>query len=105
MRAIRSFVPSIRELPRVTKKGGVPVILVAACTESGGIGFQRRLPWDIPTDLEFFNKVSRLTHDPSLMNALVMGRVSWETMPHEVGPTKQRLDVVLTRMDSAVARQ
>lgn len=60
--------------------------LIVAATEEYGIGMLSTLPWRIPKDMAFFKHVT--THipadsltDPDAKNAVIMGRVTWESIP------------------------
>lgn len=75
----------------MANKVGVNIIL--ASTFDGGIGFQNRLPWDIPSELKKFKDITTNTQDPKKINALIMGRRTWESIGK---PLKNRLNIVLT---------
>ena len=82
-------------------------IIVAAC-EGMGIGKDNTLPWSIRADLKYFAKMtSEVTSaeevtpqgqgSPKVMNAVIMGRKTWESIPAKFRPLKNRLNVILTR--------
>lgn len=67
--------------------------LIAAVDEKMGIGKNGRLPWNLPSDLKFF-------HDTTIgngKNAVIMGRLTWESIPENRRPLKDRLNIVITR--------
>ncbi|XP_039037979.1 bifunctional dihydrofolate reductase-thymidylate synthase-like isoform X2 [Hibiscus syriacus] len=74
--------------------------VVMAATKDWGIGKNGKLPWKIPTDIKFFNDVTRTTLDPGKRNAVIMGRKTWESITPEYRPLSSRLNVVLTRSGS-----
>ncbi|XAR59569.1 Dihydrofolate reductase [Bertholletia excelsa] len=74
--------------------------VVVAATPNMGIGKDGKLPWKLPSDLNFFKNVTRTTSDPVKKNAVVMGRKTWESIPPEHRPLAGRLNVVLTRSGS-----
>lgn len=75
----------------VSKKA---VDLVVAVCENGGIGKDGGIPWRLKGDLSFFRQLTTRT---SKLNAVLMGRKTWESIPKSLRPLKGRLNVVLTR--------
>jgi len=64
-------------------------IIVAFCTKNFGIGYNNGIPWHIKEDLVHFSKITQ--------NAVViMGRKTWESIPEDKRPLKNRINVVLT---------
>lgn len=54
------------------------------------------MPWHIPRDLAYFSRVT--TKAPAAqVNAIVMGRKTWESIPPKLRPLKKRINVVLSR--------
>ncbi|XP_041018940.1 putative bifunctional dihydrofolate reductase-thymidylate synthase isoform X2 [Juglans microcarpa x Juglans regia] len=74
--------------------------VVLAATREMGIGKDGKLPWRLPSDLNFFKELTTATSDPGKKNAVVMGRKTWESIPLEYRPLPGRLNVVLTRSGS-----
>ena len=80
-------------------------IIVAAC-EGMGIGKDNTLPWSIRADLKYFAKMTSEVTDEvttpgsKVMNAVIMGRKTWESIPAKFRPLKNRLNVILTRSGS-----
>lgn len=76
--------------------------LVLAATPSGGIGQGGTLPWvavgtRLPGDMAYFKRVTAATRDPSKVNAVLMGRRTWEGIPPKYRPLPGRANVVLSR--------
>ncbi|KAG0568729.1 hypothetical protein KC19_6G041600 [Ceratodon purpureus] len=71
--------------------------IVVAATQKMGIGKQGQLPWKLPTDMKFFKTVTSSTSASSKKNAVIMGRVTWESIPEKFRPLPGRLNVILTR--------
>lgn len=70
--------------------------LVVAATERGGIGKGGGLPWKIRRDMKFF-KNTTLRAAPGAMNAVIMGRKTFDSIPARFRPLKSRVSVVVTR--------
>lgn len=67
--------------------------IIAAVDEKMGIGKNGRLPWHLSSDLKFF-------HDTTIgngKNAVIMGRLTWESIPENRRPLKERMNIVITR--------
>lgn len=66
---------------------------IVAYDSNFGIGFENKVQWRVPEDMNyFFEKTTG-----SGKNAVVMGRVTWESIPQRYRPLKNRINVVLTR--------
>lgn len=74
-----------------------PFSIVVAADDKNGIAANNRIPWHISEDLKFFRKVTTQTADPSKINALIMGRVSFQNIPPRVRPLKGRRTIVVSR--------
>eukprot|EP01041_Mallomonas_annulata_P013484 gene13484-28582_t len=78
---------------------------VVAVTPSWGIGKNGTLPWvaagtRLPSDMAYFKKMTQETLDPSKINAVIMGRKTYEGIPVKYRPLVNRLNIVLTRDDN-----
>lgn len=71
--------------------------IVVAADEADGIGKDGTLPWRLGGDLAQFRQVTTVTSAPGLMNAVIMGRRTWDSLPDRFRPLPDRLNVVLTR--------
>jgi len=77
------------------------IVIVAATAGSLGIGRQGKLPWHIPLDMEHFRVLTTTTSSkPASINAVIMGRKTWQSLPSRFRPLKNRLNVVLSRNPS-----
>ena len=75
---------------------------VAAADAAGGIGKDNDLPWPrLAEDLRFLR---RLTSEapPGRENAVIMGRLTWESVPSGKQPLPGRLNVVVSRQALAL---
>ncbi|KAK5043556.1 hypothetical protein LTR84_011416 [Exophiala bonariae] len=77
------------------------VIVATALKPSMGIGNQGTLPWSgIKGDMAFFRKLTTKVPEssaPGSLNALIMGRKTWESIPSKFRPLAGRLNVIITR--------
>ncbi len=72
--------------------------LIVAIDSKRGIGKDSDLPWDLPSDMAHFVAQSK-TAPSGRRNAVIMGRVNWESIPAKYQPLSGRHNVVLTRND------
>ena len=70
------------------------ISVIAAICSNGGIGYQGKIPWDLPRDRSYFRQLTISTTDPLKRNAVVMGRKTWESLNGRVLP--QRVNVVIS---------
>ena len=69
------------------------VSLILACTLNGGIGYNGKIPWYIPSDLKKFRAITTKCVDENKINAVIMGRKTWESLSK---PLANRLNIVIT---------
>lgn len=80
--------------------------LVVAATEELGIGLKANLPWRLPKDMAFFKEVTTRVpraftlpagaSEPA-QNAVIMGRITWESIPTKFRPLDKRTNIVISR--------
>ncbi|KAG9119544.1 dihydrofolate reductase [Ceratobasidium sp. 392] len=75
--------------------------LVAAATLANGLGVRGGLPWRLSREMAYFARVTRTTGISSpnpngSINAVIMGRKSWESIPPKFRPLKDRLNIVIS---------
>ncbi len=73
------------------------IYLIVATDLKGGMGLKGKLPWNLPGDMEFFKKMTIKTENIQYRNMVVMGRVTWESIPEKHRPLPGRKNVVITR--------
>ena len=66
------------------------VALIWAQAANGVIGDDGKLPWHLPEDLSRFRSLT-------IGSTVVMGRLTWESLPDRVRPLPGRRNVVLSR--------
>ncbi|KAI9063108.1 dihydrofolate reductase [Trametes sanguinea] len=75
-------------MPRLT--------IIVAATKNNGIGRNSQLPWRLSKEMAYFKQVT--TNAPEgTMNAVVMGRATWESIPKKFRPLPNRTNVVISR--------
>lgn len=72
--------------------------IIAAMDQNRGIGINNKLPWRLKGDLEFFSRITSVA-PPMKINAVIMGRKTWESLPPKSRPLPNRLNIVLTRQN------
>jgi dihydrofolate reductase len=70
--------------------------IIAAVDEKMGIGKNNRLPWKLKGDMEYFASVTTNAVG-GRMNAVIMGRNTWGSLPEKHRPLAGRINVVLSR--------
>jgi dihydrofolate reductase len=75
--------------------------IVVAADLTNGIGLAGGLPWRLRKDMAFFAKItSKIVHPSSsntVVNACIMGRRTWESIPQKFRPLASRFNVIVTR--------
>jgi thymidylate synthase len=67
----------------------IQINLIVAFCKKFGIGFQNQIPWNIRPDLIHFQKLTK-------GHVVVMGRKTYDSLPAQNKPLKDRLNVVIT---------
>lgn len=80
----------------LTKQSIKLSMIVAMCSINKGIGLNGTIPWRLPKDLKFFSRVTSFTRDPLKLNAMIMGRLTWNSIPKGLRPLPNRLNVVIS---------
>lgn len=70
--------------------------IVAVC-RGNGIGINNKLPWRLKNEMAYFTRITQTTIDSSKVNAVIMGRKTWQSIPPKYAPLAGRLNVVLSR--------
>jgi len=67
-------------------------IIVGAHSSNRAIGALNKIPWKCKADMKFFKETTSFVKNPTKMNAVIMGRKTFESLP---APLPNRLNVVL----------
>lgn len=66
------------------------ICIIAAASENLVIGKDNDLPWNLPSDLKSFKKITE-------GHFVIMGRKCWESIPEKFRPLPKRQNIVITR--------
>ena len=71
--------------------------MILAMDAKNGIWRQNDLPWRIKKDMQYFKEITTQTRDENKINAVIMWRKTWESIPEKFRPLSDRMNCVLTR--------
>ncbi|XP_061726570.1 dihydrofolate reductase [Cydia pomonella] len=71
-------------------------LIVAAC-ENMGIGANGTLPWRLKKEMAYFTTMTTKVSSPDRVNAVIMGRITWDCIPDKYRPLANRVNIVMTR--------
>ena len=75
---------------------------VVAADAAGGIGKDNDLPWPrLREDLRFLRSIT-IEAPAGAQNAVIMGRLTWESVPSKMQPLPGRVNVVISRRELAL---
>ncbi|KAJ8707162.1 hypothetical protein PYW08_011296 [Mythimna loreyi] len=74
----------------------VKLNLIAAACENMGIGVNGSLPWRLKKEMAYFTTMTSQVSDPTKVNAVIMGRRTWDCIPDKYRPLSNRVNIVLT---------
>ncbi|OBZ79179.1 Dihydrofolate reductase [Grifola frondosa] len=69
--------------------------IIVAATLTNGIGKNSQLPWRLSKEISYFARVTSNAPEGSL-NAVIMGRNTWESIPRKFRPLPKRLNIVIS---------
>jgi len=71
--------------------------LIVAKDIANGIGRNGKLAWNLPKDIAYFKKITSTVNDKSKINAVIMGKNTWNSIPEKFKPLPNRLNCILSR--------
>ncbi|KPJ10890.1 Dihydrofolate reductase [Papilio machaon] len=74
----------------------VKLNLIAAACENMGIGVNGTLPWKLKKEMAYFTTMTTKVKDESKLNAVIMGRITWDCIPDKYRPLNNRVNIVMT---------
>jgi dihydrofolate reductase/thymidylate synthase len=72
-----------------------PFSLVVAIDTNNGIAKNGAISWNIVQDRKFFSRLTSNVKDNTKRNAVIMGRVTWDSLPMK--PLPRRLNVIISK--------
>ncbi len=78
--------------------------IIVAKNSDGLIGYNGNLVYRIKKDMEYFKKITKKKNNIDKKNAVVMGRKTWESIPSNFRPLEDRVNCILTRDKSYIAK-
>ena len=70
--------------------------LIVAATKTNGIGQKSRLPWRLSKEMAYFKRIT-CNAPEGRINAVLMGRKTWESIPAKFKPLPNRVNIVISR--------
>jgi dihydrofolate reductase len=70
-------------------------VIIVATTVDGGIGLNGKIPWRIRDDMRHF-KFQTSYARRGCINAVIMGRNTWESLPENMRPLQNRINIIVS---------
>ncbi len=71
--------------------------IILAVDSKNWIWKNNSLAWNIPSDMQYFKKITSNTTDLNKVNAVIMWKNTWESIPDKYRPLPNRINCILTR--------
>ena len=71
--------------------------IIVAKNEQNGIGYDNNLLFQIKKDMTHFMHITQSTSNSDLLNGVVMGYNTWDSIPLKFKPLKSRLNIIITQ--------
>tara|TARA_Y100001968_G_scaffold307160_1_gene324684 strand:+ start:1302 stop:1859 length:558 start_codon:yes stop_codon:yes gene_type:complete len=71
--------------------------IVVAHDSNHGIGYANQLAWHLPEDMAFFKQLTMGKYFETKPNIVIMGRKTYDSIPKNFRPLKNRINIVLTQ--------
>ncbi|KAH8036937.1 hypothetical protein HPB51_007360 [Rhipicephalus microplus] len=82
--------------PSSSAKNVVSCFAIVAMCRNRGIGVNNSLPWRLKKELAYFSRLTKEAAEGK-QNAVVMGRLTWESLPPKFRPLSDRINVVVSK--------
>ena len=73
------------------------VNLILAVDDKNWLWKNNSLAWNIPSDLKHFKEKTEKTEDLAKLNAVIMWRKTWESIPSKFKPLSDRINCIITK--------
>jgi dihydrofolate reductase len=73
------------------------ISLIVAYDKNRGIGAGNDIPWFIKGELKWVAETTKSVKNALKVNALIMGRKTWESLPEDRRPLPNRINIVISR--------
>ena len=70
--------------------------IIVASSLDYGIGYENRMPWNIPSELKHFREITTRCRDKNKKNCIIMGRNTWYSLPNAPSPLKDRINIIIS---------
>ncbi|MFA5916860.1 MAG: dihydrofolate reductase [Candidatus Gracilibacteria bacterium] len=70
--------------------------IILAVDNENGIGKNNDLAWKINADIKYFKETTTKTTDIGKVNAVIMGRKTWESIPSKYKPLPDRINCIIS---------
>ena len=74
--------------------------LIVAHDTKFGIGKNNNLPWRLTHEIQNFKKITTGSRINNKINAVIMGRKTWESIPNKFKPLPNRINIILTKQEN-----
>jgi len=71
--------------------------IILAVDDKNGIWKDNSLAWKVSADMKYFKNITSNTQDLAKVNAVIMWRKTWESIPSKYRPLHDRINCILTR--------
>jgi dihydrofolate reductase len=71
--------------------------IILAVDEKNGVWVHNTLAWNLPSDMKHFKNITTQTKDLAKLNAVIMWRKTWMSIPWKFKPLKNRINCILSR--------
>jgi dihydrofolate reductase len=73
------------------------ISMILATSTNYGIGFENKMCWNIPEELQSFKSITSSVKDETKKNCVIMGKNTWFSIPN--APLKNRINIIISSND------